>query len=75
MDKELYERLAEIRRDIAAEHNIPAFRVLHNETLRALATVKPHSLDEAARLKGVGIYTRNHYLRHFVELIRDYEGL
>ena len=75
LDKELYERLAEMRRDIAAEHNIPAFRVLHNETLRALATVKPHSLDEAARLKGVGTYTRNRYLRYFVELIRDYEGL
>lgn len=74
LDKELYEHLAELRRDLAAEYNMPAFRVMHNETLRALATVKPTTIEAAERLKGVGPWLRTHGLRAFVELIQDYEG-
>ena len=73
MDKELYERLAELRRDIAAEHNMPAYRVMHNETLRALATIKPTTVESASQVKGVGPWLRKTFLRAFVELIQDYE--
>ena len=73
LDKELYEHLAELRRDLAAEYNMPAYRIMHNETLRALATVKPTTMDAAERLKGVGPWLRTHGLRAFVELIQDYE--
>ena len=73
MDKELYEHLAELRRDLAAEYNMPAYRIMHNETLRALATVKPTTMEAAERLKGVGPWLRTHGLRAFVELIQDYE--
>lgn len=75
MDKELYERLAELRRDIAADHNIPAFRVLNNETLRALASQKPTSMEAAGGIKGIRPNGRNRFVRAFIELIRDYEGL
>lgn len=73
LDKELYEHLAELRRDLAAEYNMPAFRIMHNETLRAMATVKPTTMEAAERLKGVGPWLRSHGLRAFVELIQDYE--
>lgn len=73
LDKELYEHLAELRRNLAAEYNMPAYRVMHNETLRALATVKPTTMEAAERLKGVGPWLRTHGLRAFVELIQDYE--
>lgn len=73
MDKELYERLSELRRDIAAEHRVPAYRVIHNETLRALATIKPTTVEAAANIKGVGPWLRKTFLRAFVELIQDYE--
>ncbi len=73
MDKVLYEHLAELRRDLAAEYHMPAFRVMHNETLRALATLKPTTMEAAGRLKGVGPWLRTHALRAFVELIQDYE--
>lgn len=73
LDKELYEHLAELRRDLAAEYNMPAYRIMHNETLRALATVKPTTMEAAERLKGVGPWLRTHGLRAFVELIQDYE--
>ena len=73
MDKELYDHLAELRRDLAAEFNMPAFRIMHNETLRALATLKPTTMEAASRIKGVGPWLRANHLRAFVELIRDYE--
>lgn len=75
MDKDLYERLAELRRDIAEEHNMPAYRIMHNETLRAMATVKPTTLESASHIKGVGPWLRKTFLRAFVELIQDYEDV
>lgn len=74
LDKELYEHLAELRRDLAEEFRMPAYRIMHNETLRALATLKPTTLEAAERIKGVGPWLRAHHLRAFVELIQDYEG-
>lgn len=75
MDKELYSHLQELRRAIAEEHNIPVYRVLHTETMRSLATLKPTTMEAASRLKGVGPFTARNYLRFFVEVIRDYEGM
>ena len=73
MDKELYSLLAELRRDIAEEHHMPAYRVMHNETLRAMATLKPTTPEAAANIKGVGPWLRKTFLAAFVELIQDYE--
>lgn len=75
MDKELYQHLSELRRDLAAEFHMPVFRVLSTETLRSLATVKPTTIEAASRLKGVGPWAKQHVLRAFVELIQDYEGM
>ena len=75
MDKELYNHLAELRRDLAAEFRMPVYRILNTETMKAMATIKPTTLEAAARLKGIGPWTRQTTLRAFVELIQDYEGL
>lgn len=73
LDKALFEHLSELRRDLAAEYSMPVYRVLRTETLRTLATIKPTTLEAASRIKGIGPWTRQHVLRTFVELIRDYE--
>ena len=73
LDKALYEHLSELRRDLAAEYRMPVYRVLSTETLRALATIKPTTIEAASRLKGVGPWAKQHVLRAFVELIQDYE--
>ena len=75
MDKELYSHLSELRRDLAAEFRMPVYRILNTETMRAMATVKPTTIEAAARLKGIGPWTRQTTLRAFVELIQDYEGV
>ncbi len=73
IDKALFEHLSELRRDLAAEYRMPVYRVLNTETMRAMATVKPTTLEAASRLKGVGPWAKQHVLRAFVELIQDYE--
>lgn len=75
MDKDLYNHLAELRRDLAAEFRLPVYRILNTETMRAMATTKPTTLEAAARLKGIGPWTQRTTLRAFVELIQDYEGV
>ncbi len=75
IDKRLYEALAELRRDIADEYRMPVYRVMSTETLRLLATHKPTTTEAAARLKGIGPWTKENTLPAFVDLICDYEGM
>lgn len=75
MDKELYHELSELRRDLAAEFRMPVYRILNTETMRALATIKPTTMEAASRLKGIGPWIQKTTLRAFVELIQDYEGV
>lgn len=75
MDKELYNHLAELRRDLAAEFRMPVYRIMNSEALKALATIKPTTIEAASRIKGIGPWTRQTTLRAFVELIQDYEGV
>ncbi len=75
MDKQLYEHLSELRRDIAEEHRLPVYRVMSNQTLQALARLKPVTIEGAAELKGIGPWIRQNHLAAFIELIADYEGV
>ena len=75
MDKELYNLLAELRRDLADEYRMPVYRILNTETMKAMATIKPTTMEAAARLKGIGPWTLRTTLRAFVELIQDYENV
>jgi ATP-dependent DNA helicase RecQ len=50
----LFEALRETRRVLAAEAGIPAYLVFHDSTLREIASVRPTSLEELARVNGVG---------------------
>lgn len=75
-DEELLERLKELRRDIAADHRIPAYRVMSNDALESLAMHKPTTREDALelKLKGVGPFTAKRYLARFTALIGDYLG-
>lgn len=73
VDKCLYDKLAAVRRDLAQEYGMPAYRVMNNETLRALATIKPTTPEGAARIKGVGAWTLAHTIDAFLEVIQDHD--
>ena len=74
-DKALYDKLASLRRDLAAEHGVPAYRIMTNETLRALATLRPTTPEGAARIKGIGPRTIATSLPAFLEIIQDHEDV
>lgn len=52
-NKNLFEILREKRNQIAKENNIKPFVVLHNSVLREVAEIKPSSLEELGRIKGM----------------------
>ena len=53
-DDELYERLREWRRLVAAEQQVPAYTVFTDATLAALAERRPTSEAELAAIGGIG---------------------
>lgn len=74
-DKLLLERLAALRRELAEEYGMPAFRIMRNDTMHAFATVKPTTRAAALRLKGVGPWMEQHCLDDILELICEHEGV
>jgi ATP-dependent DNA helicase RecQ len=53
-DRPLFESLRALRAELAREQNLPAYVIFHDATLRAMASERPRSLGELARINGVG---------------------
>ncbi|QDC25435.1 ATP-dependent DNA helicase UvrD2 [Georgenia yuyongxinii] len=53
-DAELFERLRNWRGEVARAVSKPAYTVLHDTTLQAIATAKPKDLRQLAVLRGIG---------------------
>ncbi len=57
------------RRQEAAQRGVPAYVVLHDRTLAALATVRPTTLDELASVPGIGPAKLETYGSTLLELV------
>ena len=58
------ERLAKLkawRAEIAREHNLPAFVIFHDATLRTIAERAPRNLDDLDGIAGIGVKKRDAY--------------
>lgn len=53
-DSELLDRLKRWRREESASRSVPAYVILHDRTLAALAAARPATLDALAELPGIG---------------------
>jgi ATP-dependent DNA helicase RecQ len=53
-DERLFETLRQWRADVAREHGVPAYVVFHDGTLRAIAQLRPQSLEALRGISGVG---------------------
>jgi len=69
---ELYERLKVLRKEIADEINSPAFVVMSDKTLHALATDMPTTLSSFGNTFGIGEHKRDTYGERFIEVIKQY---
>ena len=69
---ELYERLKVLRKEIADVINSPAFVVMSDKTLHALATDMPTTLSSFGNTFGIGEHERDTYGERFIEVIKQY---
>ena len=69
---ELFERLKVLRKEIADEINYPAFVVMSDKTLHALATDMPTTLEAFGNTFGIGEHKRDTYGKRFIEVINQY---
>ena len=68
-DKELFERLRQLRIQIAKEEHIPPYIIFSDKTLHELATNKPKSIAAFGTIYGVGENKQAKYGAIFVETI------
>jgi ATP-dependent DNA helicase RecQ len=54
VDRELFESLRGLRREVATERGVPAFVVFGDATLRELARIRPGSLESLLGVRGIG---------------------
>lgn len=69
---ELFERLRELRKEIADEQSVPPYVVFSDRTLRAMASQIPESTEELRNLHGVGDNKLERYGAAFLGAIRSY---
>ncbi len=68
----LFEALRDLRRDLAAEAQMPPYVIFHDATLRELAAKRPMDLAEMAGISGVGARKLEAYGDTFLAVIRQY---
>lgn len=71
-DSDLFKILRKLRQNIAEENNWPAYVVMSDKTLHALATEKPTTLNAFGNIYGIGEYKLKTYGKRFVDVIKDY---
>jgi len=71
VDEGLFESLRKLRREIAAERGVPPFVILHDATLRELASVKPTTMEAIRHIRGMGERKLADFGARLVECIKS----
>lgn len=69
-DLPLFGALRQLRAQLAKEQNVPAYVIFHDSTLRNIAEHRPTSLDELARVGGIGGTKLSRYGQQVLDAIR-----
>ena len=71
-DKGLFEKLRQVRKRIADDNNWPAYVVMSDRSLHALASERPTTLQEFGNTFGIGEHKRDAYGEQFLAVIREH---
>ena len=71
-NKELFEKLRQVRKRIAAENHWPAYVVMSDRSLHALATERPTTLQAFGNTFGIGEHKRENLRWSFIAVIKEY---
>ena len=69
VDRDLFERLRELRLEVARERGVPPYVIFHDTTLRDMARRRPRTVDELRLVYGVGERKAADLGARFVEAI------
>ena len=69
LDPELYAMLSDLRKKIAKKNNLPPYVVFQDNSLEAMATTYPITIEELQNIPGVGEGKAHRYGKDFIELI------
>lgn len=72
MDKELFEELRVLRKELADRQGIPPYIVLTDKTLHLIAAQRPTSIEAFGMVSGIGDYKKEKYGKEFVETINRF---
>lgn len=67
----LWDALREHRKQLAAEQGVPAYVIFHDATLAAMVERAPQTLEQLARISGVGERKLEAYGASFLQVILD----
>jgi ATP-dependent DNA helicase RecQ len=69
VDRQLFELLRSVRRELAAEQNVPPYVVFSDASLREMAKSRPSTVEAFGRVSGVGATKQSRYGEAFVDAI------
>jgi ATP-dependent DNA helicase RecQ len=70
-DVDLFDKLRELRTQIASENGIPPYIVFSDKTLKDLSIKKPQNKEEMLEVHGIGEVKYNKYAKDFLEILLD----
>ncbi len=73
-DAALVSALRAWRSDVARQHGVPAYVVLHDSTIDGIAAVRPTTLTELRGIAGIGDKKLEHYGAELLALVKAAEG-
>lgn len=72
-NKDLFEALRGLRKQLAEQEAIPAYIVLSDKVLHLLSMAQPTTIEEFGSISGIGEHKKKKYGKEFIELIRQFK--
>jgi len=73
-DEVLFDKMKRLRNALASSEGKPAYVIFSNQTLEFLTRLKPRSVEEAKKIRGIGDAKATTYLPEFLKLIAGHSG-
>ncbi len=71
VDPHLFERLRQLRKELAEEEGVAPFVIFHDKTLRTIAGHKPDTLSALLQIPGIGEVKVERYGRRVLGIVND----
>ena len=71
-NKDLFEALRRVRKQLADQEAIPAYIVLSDKVLHLLSISRPMTIEAFGNISGIGEFKKKKYGKEFVEVIRQF---